>query len=139
MNLMSKRIQAHKSNSSGYFHFVCNQSDPDNVYSQITSDIGTAWNWTLYSKVPREGFKSHLTQSTAKDKLGQTGPNKLLQSNVKMMTYTPWLLASICGPSPLLHMHGSAFTTSSLNLLHPKPDVGRAYKTDERTWTSISS
>ena len=40
INLMSKRIQAHKSSCPGYLHFVCNQSDPDDVYNQIISDIG---------------------------------------------------------------------------------------------------
>lgn len=68
MNMMSKRIQAHKSNSPGYFHFICNQSDPDDVYNQIIMDIGSTWNWTLYNKVPWEGFKSSAQQVVAKEK-----------------------------------------------------------------------
>ena len=66
MNMMSKRIQAHKSQSPGYFHFICNQSEPDDVYNQIISDIGSTWNWTLYNKVPWEGFKNS-TQRVAKE------------------------------------------------------------------------
>ena len=41
MILMSKRIRAHKFNSPGYFHFICNQSEPEDIYNQIISDIGT--------------------------------------------------------------------------------------------------
>ena len=58
INLMIKRIQAHKSSSPGYFQFICNQSDPDNVYKEIITDVGDTWNWTLYNKIPREDFKN---------------------------------------------------------------------------------
>jgi len=44
INLMSKRIQAHKSNTPGYFQFICNQAEPLDVYQQIITDIGTTWN-----------------------------------------------------------------------------------------------
>ena len=68
INLMTKRIQAHKSHSPGYFHFICNQSDPDDVYNQITADVGDTWNWTLYNKIPWEGFKTSFQKNSAIDK-----------------------------------------------------------------------
>ena len=69
INLMTKRIQSDKSSSPGYFHFISNQSDPDDIYKQIISDIGDTWNWTLYSKIPWEGFKSSTEKTVTTDKV----------------------------------------------------------------------
>jgi len=68
INLMTKRIQAHKSSSPGYFHFICNQSDPDDVYKQIITDVEDTWNWTLYNIVPWEGFKNSSQKNVALEK-----------------------------------------------------------------------
>ena len=51
INIMYKCIQSHKSSTPVYFHFICNQSDPDDIYKQIILDIGEIWNWVLFSKV----------------------------------------------------------------------------------------
>ena len=58
INCMIKRVQCCTSTNPGYFHFICNQSDSEDVYNQIVNDIGDKWLWTIYNRVPWEGSKT---------------------------------------------------------------------------------
>ena len=56
INLMYKRVQCHTTENPGYLQFVCNQSDTDDIYAQIVRDIGEDKLWTIYNRIPWEGF-----------------------------------------------------------------------------------
>ena len=68
INFMNKRVQCHTSDTPGYFHFICNLSDTDDVYAQIVSDIGDDWLWTLYNRQPWEGISKSRSQTKDKNR-----------------------------------------------------------------------
>ena len=47
----------------GYFLFVDNQADPQDLVSQIKDDIGCEWEWTLYNKKPWENTYGQASET----------------------------------------------------------------------------
>ena len=68
INCMLKRVQCFASTHPGYFHFICNQSEPDDIYNQIATDIGDKWLWTLYNRIPWEGGKTSKSVKRVNDR-----------------------------------------------------------------------
>ena len=54
---MLKRLQAFQSITPGYFSFINNQADVDDVYLQIQADIQFSGKWKIYNKKPWESYQ----------------------------------------------------------------------------------
>ena len=68
ISCMLKRVQCFASYNPGYFHFICNQSEPEDIHQQISHDIGEKWLWTLYNRMPWEGVRLSKSNKQANDR-----------------------------------------------------------------------